>query len=154
MDPQQSLKVVKVISIIDIIYGGIAILAAIMSAVSSAAVAGLSPEELQAMGVNVEGTGISVVSVFVILAVSSAIMGLLMIFCGFFGLKATDDNSKIEPLWVLSLILLIIACLNLVFEIINGGIANIWTNLISLGLTGFMFYSANNLKLHLANTEH
>ena len=34
MDPQQSLKVVKVISIIDIIYGGIAILAAIMSAVS------------------------------------------------------------------------------------------------------------------------
>lgn len=148
MDPQQSLKVVKVISIIDIIYGGIAILAAIMSAVSSAAVAGLSPEELAAMGVSVEGTGISVVSVFVILAVSSGIMGALMICCGIFGLKVNDEPSKIKPLWILSLVLLIIALANMVFDVMGGGIANIWTNLISLGLTGFMFYSANNLKTH------
>ena len=149
MDPQQSLKVVKVISIIDIIYGGIAILAAIMSAVSSAAVAGLSPEELAAMGVSVEGTGISVVSVFVILAVSSGIMGALMICCGIFGLKVADEPSKIKPLWILSLILLIVALANMVFDVIGGGIANIWTNLISLGLTGFMFYSANNLRTHM-----
>jgi uncharacterized membrane protein len=84
----------------------------------------------------------------VILTVSSGIMGALMICCGIFGLKVNDEPSKIKPLWILSLVLLIIALANMVFDVMGGGIANIWTNLVSLGLTGFMFYSANNLKTH------
>lgn len=145
MNTTTCLKIVKVVGIIDIIYGGLAILTAIIGAFGSFAMLSMTAEELAEAGLAIEGTDISASTVFVILAVTSLVEGVLMVCCGIFGLKATSDPAKVKPLWVVSLILVAIAGLSLVFDVF-GGMSNVVTELVALALTGAMFYAANVLK--------
>lgn len=143
MERSGSQKFLKVISIIDIVIGVLAIIMSIVTITVGGAVGVVSDDvvasgEVTASDVAMASGAMSIIGVFAL------IVGALILVEGILGLRAANDPNKIMPVWVLSLIGLAGGGVGLVMTIAQSG--NVLSSLFSLLGSCLMFWVANNIK--------
>ena len=90
----------------------------------------------------------AVAAVAVIASAACLISGLLTIVEGILTRRAAKDPAKVMPVWVISLVLLVMHGITVVQNAMAGtlGISTI----LSVVLTGIVFYAANFMKKEMA----
>ena len=130
-----SQKYIKIISIIDIVFGVLGLI------VSAAGAAGGFVLASGATGANVAATdAMGFGAAMVILALSC----IFTIVVGILGLRAAKDASKIKPLFIVSVISLAIGVVSVVMSVTDGSFkASDLTGLVGSAL---MVFCANNVR--------
>ena len=138
MNRSTSQKIVKVLGILSII-GAILclILAASMIGVASAGIAS------DAVLVSDEAAGGVVIVLFT--AIIMLVSGILSLIEGIFALRAAKDARKATPLWVISLISVVVSAVSLISSFGDGASA-ILSGIFTLAIDCVIFYLANNIK--------
>lgn len=79
---------------------------------------------------------------------ATLIEGAIGLIQGILGLRASNDNTKIMPVWVLSVIGLGMGVIGFLLNLIGGGVnaETIGTSIGSILGSGIMFVLANNIK--------
>jgi hypothetical protein len=79
-------------------------------------------------------------------------LGIILLVCsivnlveGIFALRAAKDATQVGPLWVVSLIGLVLAVLSVITSLMNGG-QSLGSDIFTLLIDGGVFYLANNIK--------
>ena len=141
MSLEKSQKIVKVLGILSIISAVLGFIAAI----GMLGIGGLGAASLYVNDENIAaGVGIMLVVGIVLL-----VEGVVSLLQGIFSLRAAKDAAKANPLWVISLIGVILAVLSAIASITNGeGGQSVLTEIFSLIISCFTFYLANNIKKH------
>lgn len=140
----QSQTILFVVSIIDIVFGVIAIVAAFLSFVGVAAVgAATASNELAASGVTAADAGVASAAIG-ILGIIALLGGVLSVVEGVLGIRAANDNQKIMPVWILAIISLAMTIFSCISSIVQGSFS--FSMIVSLALAGVMFWVANNIK--------
>lgn len=144
MEKSGSQKVLKVLSILGIIFGVIMLLFAGLAFWGSNAMVA-EVETISDAATNGELAGYTLV-----LAIASLIEGLVLILQGVLGLRAAKDNQKIMPVWVLAIIGIVFAALGVVAAITNSApeelMSNLGSNILSLVYSGIYFFICNTIK--------
>ena len=137
MDLVKSQKIVKVLGIIDIIVAVLCLIAALgmLGIGGLGAVSGAEPSDELATGI----------AAFLLGGIVMLVSGIVGLVEGIFSLRAAKDASKAKPLWVISLIALVLSALSLITSFKEGG-QEIFSAVISLLVDGGIFYLANNIK--------
>lgn len=138
-----SQKAIKVISIILIIVSVIAILVGLITMMGGMAVIGAGSQVTEAdQEFYATGAGL-----LLFLGLGSLISGIIDLIIGIFGLRGAKDPSKIKPFFVISIIGLILAVLNLLGAITSGAdITSVSSNIISVILLALCVYFSNNIR--------
>lgn len=128
MQRSGSQKFLLVISILNLVLNGLAIVATLVLGTFAASQ-------------DVTGGAVGIASYLVI------VTSCVSILMGILGLRAANDATKIMPVWILAIIDLVCTVLALVLALINGSFGDNAANLIG-GLvgSGLMFWIANNIK--------
>jgi hypothetical protein len=138
MSLETSQKIVRVLGIIGIIVGALAVVGGFgMLGLGGVGIAGATttPDDNLAMGIGV---------VF-FLGIVMLVSGIVDILEGVFALRAAKDASKAMPLWIFAIIGLVLSVLSLITGITNGS-GSLLSDLVSVALNGGFFYLANNIK--------
>ena len=146
MERSGSQKALKVISIIDIVFGVLGLLAGIMAAIATGVIDSASPSELAEMGMTADsqGTATALISVLAISSIFSAIVAIIQ---GVLGIRASNNNQKILPVWILSIVGLVNQVANLISYAVRGTLGqNLASGLLALALSALTFWIANNIK--------
>lgn len=79
---------------------------------------------------------------------ATLIEGVIGLIQGVLGLRASNDNTKIMPVWVLSVIGLALGVVGFLLNLFAGAVSaeNIGTSIGSILGSGIMFVLANNIK--------
>ena len=143
MQRSGSQKALLVLSIIEIVFAILALVAGFASGVLTGMVAGTNPLDvgLTSNEIAMGGAALGILTVAIII---SAIWSLL---CGIFGIRAANDNQKIMIVWVFTLIGVILGVVGIIAAIVNGSFGSQAASLIiSLIIDGILFWIANNIK--------
>lgn len=142
MEKSQNQKILKVISIIEIVLACIGILFGIMGAAGG----GLLASDPTAAGEIASEAGLTAGSLsagVIGASVGVIIANLINILIGVLGLRASKDATKIMPVWYFAIAGLVLGVIGTVASIATGtGLGN----LPSLALSAFVFWVANNIK--------
>ena len=143
MERSQSQKVIRILSIINIIGAVLFIILGFM-VIAGGALAGASGgSEIVAEGITAAEAG-GLVSIGGIVFV---VIGIIEMLIGILGIRASNDASKIMPVWWLSLISLVMQVAGLVATFVQGGGTNgIIGTIASIAVAALMFWAANNVK--------
>ena len=143
MERSGSQKALFVISILNIIGGGISILFAIMTGVAGGMVGAASSAQLVEAGVDSSTQALAAggLTIITLIAIISGAIGLIE---GILGVRAANDNQKIMPVWVLAIIGLVFSVISIIMAIVQGNFQ--LSSLVGLVLSGLMFWIANNIK--------
>ena len=146
MERSGSQKFLLVISIINIAFGIIGILGAIFLIMAGGLSGSVDAAELAESGITQQDIGM-VGGIFSMLGLTAMFSSALGIIQGILGIRAANDNQKIMPVWVLALIGLVFGVIALVMTVVNGtfGTQGL-SSIISLVISGLMFWVANNIK--------
>ena len=137
MDLATSQKVVRIFGIIDIVVGVLVLVGGV--GMFGLGGAGAAVGDLNDKNV-VLGAGI-----LMLLGIIMLVSGIASILEGVFSLRAAKDASKVKPLWVLSIINIVLSVINLIGSFSNDG-TSIFSGIISLAINAVIFYLANNIK--------
>ncbi|MDO4806864.1 MAG: hypothetical protein Q4A07_06420 [Coriobacteriales bacterium] len=143
MDMSGSQKALKVISIIDIVFGVIAIIVSFIAIFMGGAI-GIATSEVASAELSAEEMALASGAMSII-GVLGIIMGIVTLVEGILGLRASNDPSKIMPVWILALIGVAGNAVSLIMTLVQGG--NIFSAILSLVVSGLMFWVANNIKV-------
>ena len=79
---------------------------------------------------------------------ATLIEGAIALIQGILGLRASNDNSKIMPVWIIAVIGLALGVVGLLVNVISGAASaeNIGSSIGSILGSGIMFVLANNIK--------
>ena len=137
MSLEKSQKIVKVLGILSII-GAVAsfIVALGMFGLGGVGVANMDSSNSDA----VQGAGI----VFG-LGIVMLVEGVISLMQGIFSLRAAKDASKAQPLWIISIIGVVLAVFSVISSFTSGG-QDVLTEIFSLIISCFTFSLANNIK--------
>ena len=82
-----------------------------------------------------------------ILGIMSLVEGIVDLLLGIFSVRASNDFSKVQPAWVLSIIGLIFAVINVVVNL-SGGInyTSIASSVTAIVFSACIFWAANTIK--------
>ena len=128
MQRSGSQKFLLVVSILNIVFNGLAIIATIALGTFAASQ-------------DITGGAVGIAAYFVI------VTSVLSMLEGILGLRAANDASKIMPVWILAIIGLVASVAACILSLVNGTFGDNVTNLISsLVGSGLMFWIANNIK--------
>lgn len=139
----QSQKILFVVSIINIVAGAFALLAALLSLVGFAALGASTAADLQASGVSVQDASLAG-GALTIIGIVALFSGVISVVEGILGIRAANDNQKIMPVWVLALISMALYIFSTISSIVNGTFSV--STLVGLVIAGLMFYVANTIK--------
>ncbi len=142
MERSGSQKALLVFSVIEIVGGILALILGLMSFMGAGAVLGDASL--------IQGTNASqdqVAGVMVVLSGLCVVEGIWSLLCGFFGVRAANNNQKIMIVWIFCLIGVILAAIGIIAAIVNGKFSgHVWSLLGSLVFSAIMFIIANNIK--------
>lgn len=138
----KSQKYIKIVSIISIIAGIVSALICIIGALG-VGVATSSPELASDLN-SIEGYTPEVGSSIVSGLIGSAIGGLFNIIVGIFGLRAAKDANKVGPLYVWSLVSLVLNVVGLIATAATGNLEA--ASVLSLIFPILLFICARNVK--------
>ena len=137
MSLEKSQKIVKVLGILSIIGAVVIFLGALgMLGLGGVGIANLDSSNSEL----VQGTGI-VLGLGIFLLVE----GVVSLVEGIFSLQAAKDATKAQPLWIISIIGVVLAVANVISSVMNGG-KDVLTQIFSLAISCFTFYLANTIK--------
>ena len=147
MERSGSQKFLLVISIINIIFAVIGLLGGIVGVLGGALFSAADPaevaESLSGTGVTQGQAGGIVVAAFLFVFLASVVE----LIVGILGVRAANDNQKIMPVWVLSLINVILYVIGLIMTFVNGTFSTDGlSSILSLIFAGLLFWVANNIK--------
>ena len=138
MSLEKSQKIVKVLGILSII-------SAVLGFIAAIGMLGIGGFGAASLDVNDENVAAGV-AVMVILGVVLLVDGVVSLLQGIFSLRAARDATRANPLWIISLIGVILAVLSVIASITNGeGGQNVLSEIFSLVISCFTFYLANNI---------
>lgn len=140
MDRSGSQKALLVISIITIIGGALIVLSGLLVACGGMAVGAAASGDASID----PSTGAAAASVLGVGGIILMLPGILSIIEGILGIRAANDNQKIMPVWVLSILGLIFGVIGLIMSIVQGNFQ--WSSVVSVIISGLMFWIANNIK--------
>ena len=137
MSLEKSQKIVKVLGILSIIGAVVTFIAALgMFGLGGIGIANMDSSNSEA----VQGAGI-VLGLGIFLLVEGVI-GLMQ---GIFSLQAAKDAAKAQPLWIISILGVVLAVGNVIAGVVNHS-QDVLTQIFSLAISCFTFYLANNIK--------
>ena len=138
MSLEKSQKIVKVLGILSII-------GAVASFIVALGMFGLGGSGAANMAANDDNaaTGVAVV---IVLGVVMLVEGVVSLVQGVFSLQAAKDATKAQPLWIISIIGVVLAVLSVIASFTNNGGQDVLTKIFSLIISCFTFYLANNIK--------
>jgi len=140
MSLEKSQKIVKVLGILSIIGAVISFLLAL----SMLGVGGLSVFNVNESASDEVFMGIGL---FLVLGIIMLVSGVFELLQGIFSLKAAKDATKAQPLWVISLISVVLDALSMIASFTNhSSVQDILTEIFTLAIACFTFYLANNIK--------
>lgn len=93
--------------------------------------------------------GVLTASVSLLAGLPLLIYGLLQLLVGIFGIMAAGDNQKVMPVWLLSMISLMIGIGSFIASIIGqsyGDAGNALSRIVGIAFAGFIFWAANTIK--------
>ena len=140
MSVEKSQKIVKVLGILSII----AAIGGLLAAIGMFSLAGAGAAAVNT-AVAVDGQtagGLVSIGLFGVILLVSSITELLQ---GIFSLRAAKDASKVQPLWVISIISVVMNAISLVNSF-SRDTQSILTAIFALIISCFVFYLANNIK--------
>ena len=143
-----SQKFLLVISVLNIIFAIIGMLGSVGLMLGGSLI-NLAPAS-EAANLAAE-TGMTTSEVGALFAVGGAFAlfgSAIELIMGILGVRAANDNRKIMPVWVISLISLILSIIGIVIGLVNGqfSASAIGSYIGSLVGSGLMFWIANNIK--------
>ena len=137
MEKSTSQKIIKVLGILSIIGAVLCLVgAAGMFGVGGIGALSVDPED------NEMATGIFTLFLFGIVLLISGLTELLQ---GIFSLRAAKDATKAQPLWVISVISLILSVITLISSFGKGG-QEVFSAIFSVIVSAVILYLANNIK--------
>jgi hypothetical protein len=143
MERSGSQKVLRILSIIQIIISILILIVGAMGFIAAGDVSSIQTGDVETNSI-VQGAAGTIAVAFGVVVV---IIGLWNLLCGIFGLRAANDNTKIMIVWVFLLIGMIIELVAAAFAILNGfQDTSIWSVAVALIWSVFMFWIANNIK--------
>ena len=136
MQRSRSQKVLLVLSILSIISAVIAAFGAADSAEAASVLEGSGITQGEA-GLLASGARLVIIC-----------EGIVELIMGILGIRAANDNRKIMPVWVISIIELVLSAISLITTIVNGSFATQSVSVIAtLVFAGLMMWIANNIKM-------
>lgn len=153
MERSGSQKALLILSIINIILAVIIIFSGIIVNVFGG-MFGASPEAAELAGEVAAETGQAVTGgeigmLAIIGGMGLIISGVIELIMGILGVRAANDNQKIMPVWVISLLSLAFGVASFIMAVIGGsihGAGDVIQYLTSLVFSALMFWIANNIK--------
>ena len=137
MSLETSQKIVRVLGILSIISAVVAFIVAI----GMLGIGGFGAANLNVDDENVAAG----IGIMLFLGIIMLVEGIVALIQGIFSLKAAKDASKATPLWIISIIGVVLAVLSVITSFANGA-QDVLTEIFSLLLSCFTFYLANNIK--------
>ena len=147
MERSGSQKALLVISIITIVFACLGLLASIMTIAGGAMLGSVDSAELTE---TLEGSGITqgeVAGMFTLGGLMLLIVSLVELIEGILGVRAANDNQKIMPVWVLTLIGIILSAIGVIYQAVQGQLLADPSVIASLILSVLLFWIANNIKV-------
>ena len=147
MERSGSQKALRIISIIGIIFGLLALAMAALMVFASGFVASVTDEAA------VEGMSNTEAGALVgFTGLITLVEALIAIIQGILGLRAAKDASKIKPVWILAIIGLVGSVIGAIMFFVNGGgdMSNITSYISSVVFAVIYFWIANNIKQQIA----
>lgn len=138
-----SQKVLFVVSILNIVGGALALLMSLLSLIGFAGLSAATTADLAEAGVTGEEAALAG-GVVAIVGVIALVTGLVSVIEGILGIRAANDNQKIMPVWILSIISVALSLFSLIASIVNGNFN--FSTLLTLAFAGVMLYVAYNIK--------
>ena len=147
MERSGSQKVLLVLSILNIILAAFVILASLLTIAGGALVGAVPAEEVADSLAETGLTQGQASAAFSAIGLVILIPGALMLLVGILGVRAANNNQKIMPVWVLSVISLVMWVISIVIAVMNGTVGtDIAPNLVSIAIAVLTFWIANNIK--------
>lgn len=137
-------KAIKVLSIIIVIVGILALIAGLTTCAGSAALVGAGAEASAAdQDMYALGAGM-----FMVLAAGAIITGILNLIIGICGIRGAKDPNKIMPFFVFTIIGLVIAAVGLISYLASGvnDPTTLVSNVVEVVLMAVCVYLANEVK--------
>ena len=144
MERSGSQKALKVISIIGIIGGILTLISAGIMLFGGGLLAGVTDEVIVDGMTNAEVGGMVGFA-----GAISLIAGLVYLIQGILGVRASNDFTKINPVWILAIIGIVFAVLSFISLFVNGEpvqMSEIVGGVASVAFAGLYFWIANNIK--------
>ena len=136
MSLEKSQKIIKIMGILHII-GAIL---SFVGAISLFGFGGAGAAKLDMAGSEM-ASGVAALIVSGVFTLIGAIASLVM---GWFCLRAAKDATKVQPLWIVTIIGLVLDVIGLISGIMSGN--DVLTKVFTVALSAFTFYLANNIK--------
>ena len=147
MERSGSQKVLLVLSILNIILAAFVILASLLTIAGGALVGAVPAEEVADSLAETGLTQGQASAAFSAIGLVILIPGALMLLVGILGVRAANNNQKIMPVWVLSVISLVMWVISIVMAVMNGTVGtDVAPNLVSIAIAVLTFWIANNIK--------
>lgn len=149
MNRSGSQKALLIISIIDIVIGAFILIFGLVTIFAGNALGALTPAELAEAGLAdlTAEDKVAAAMAMSFISASMIIMGIISVIEGILGIRAANNNQKIMPVWVLSIIGLAGVVVGIIMSIVQGTFSSsIMSNIFSLVANGLMFWIANNIK--------
>ncbi len=147
MQRSGSQKALLVLSIINIVFAVLAILAGVSFMLGGSLLGAVSSSEAAAA---LSGTGITQGQAGALVGIAGyAILfsGVVELILGILGVRAANDNQKIMPVWVLAIIQVVLCAISLVTTITGGSFGtNGVSSIVALIIAGIIMWLANNIK--------
>lgn len=147
MQRSASQKVLLVISIIDIIGAALMLLAGLAFMLGGAVIGAIDPTEASEA---LSGTGVTQGQIGIFVGVGGFVIimaGVIELVLGILGVRAANDNQKIMPVWIVSIISLAFGIIGLIAIIAGGAFATQGVSgIVSLIISALMLWVANNIK--------
>ena len=148
MNNSTSQTIIRVVSILNYIEGAIYLLGAAFFFVGGAM---LGTADSASTAQLVQETGLSageMAGMTGVVGVGLVVSGIIALIIGFLGMRAAKDPTKIMPVWVLSIVSLVLNILALGSSIFGGvAPADLLRSVLALAVSGLMFWAANNIKI-------
>ena len=138
-------KLLKVLGIICIVFGGLGVLLGGLALLGGGLLAGgMAGSATSGMDADSAATVTGLVLIASGVLLISAIFTLLL---GIFSVRGANDFSKIGAAWVIAIINLGFAVLGVIASLAGGsGFSSILSGIVSLALAGAIFWAANTIK--------
>lgn len=141
-----SQRILRTLSIIEIVFAILTIIFGILSLMGGTAVSVGDPSLTAELAQN--GMTQSEASGMLFgLGITTILDGVLSIIIAIFGIRASNDASKIMPAWYFAVLGLALSVFDVILKVVNGTVTeNLASLLSSLALSILMFWVCNNVK--------
>ena len=145
MERTTAQKIIRIISILNSIQGALYFIMGAIFIFGGAFIGTADPATLTTTttgDISLTQGELGAISAFV--GIAMFVTGLVGLIVGILGLRAAKDATKIKPVWIMSIISLVLNIITFVSNLTQGN--NILGSLAGVAIACLMFWACNNVK--------